>query len=85
MCLTHARRVTWEHCLLRQASALQQVPHLDRPSGLLNSVAETTSTVFCAVWKYTVRMDRTWCCNTVTSTILSMYWPGGTSMVPRTS
>ena len=38
---------------------------LDRPSGSLNSVAETTSTVFCAVWMYTVLMDRTWCCNTL--------------------
>ena len=38
---------------------------LERPSGTLNSVAETTSTVFCAVWMYTVRMDRTWCCNTL--------------------
>ena len=38
---------------------------LDCPSGTLNSVAETTSTVFCAVWMYTVRMGRTWCCNTL--------------------
>ena len=44
-------------------------PHLvdlDRPSESLNSVVETTSTVFCAVWMYTVRMDRAWCCNTLT-------------------
>ena len=42
-------------------------PHLvdlDCPSGTLNSVAETTS-VFCAVWMYTVRMERTWCCQTL--------------------
>ena len=38
---------------------------LDRPSGTLNSVAETTSTVFCAVWKYTVRMECTWFWNTL--------------------
>ena len=42
-------------------------PHLvdlDHLSGTLNSVAETTSTVFCAVWMYTGRMERTWCCQT---------------------
>ena len=38
---------------------------LERPSGTLNSVAETTSTVCCAVWMYTVRMDCTWCCQTL--------------------
>ena len=80
MCLTHARRVTWEHCLFAPDEGNRPPQHnkylnnslnephlvdLDRPSGSLNSVAETTSTVFCAACMYTVRMDRTWCCNTL--------------------
>ena len=68
MCLTHGLLLIKHRHYNQYLNNSVNEPNLvdlERPSGTLNSVAETTSTVFCAVWMYTVRMERIWCCNTL--------------------